>query len=218
MVLGYERRVAADPQRETSTRGWAGQTGMIQAMVKLRFVERYCSPAEGWRVFVDIDPSEEGRTGSPRLCQESRDRLKRTLEQAPRAIRSLMELGVFVGKRKGAWQRCFGSTLGLPKGDRDVIAVHPDTRRLLIAEVEGDSGGQPEGKIYKALGQLVVAAGEPSPSGYRRELILVISGDRAERHIARASASAGIGIAGLVIADREAQDRWVFGVPLARMD
>jgi hypothetical protein len=183
---------------------------MIQAMVKLRFVKRYCSPAEGWHVFVDIDPSEEGRTGTPRLSEESRDRLERMLEEAPQAVRGLIELGACVGKRKRAWQHCFGRTLELPKGDRDIIAVHPDKRRLLIAEVEGDSGGQPEGKIYKALGQLVVAAGEPSPTGYRRQLILVVWGNRAEWHLLRASASARIGIAGLVIGDCEEQDRWLF--------
>lgn len=37
---------------------------MIQPVAKLRFVERYCHPAEGWSVFVDVDASEEGRTGS----------------------------------------------------------------------------------------------------------------------------------------------------------
>ena len=39
---------------------------MFQPRVKLEFVRRYCAPEAGWRVCVDIDPSEEGWTGSKR--------------------------------------------------------------------------------------------------------------------------------------------------------
>jgi hypothetical protein len=39
---------------------------MFQLAVKLAFVKRYCNPQKGWEVFVDIDPSEEGRTGGGR--------------------------------------------------------------------------------------------------------------------------------------------------------
>ena len=50
-----------------------------RAVLTLRFVDdwdmrRYCRPKAGWRVCVDIDPSEEGRTGSKR---EKRDSLER---------------------------------------------------------------------------------------------------------------------------------------------
>jgi len=36
---------------------------MFQPRVKLEFVRRHCVPEAGWKVYVDIDPSEEGRTG-----------------------------------------------------------------------------------------------------------------------------------------------------------
>src|SRR2546425_11475192 len=128
---------------------------MIQPLAKLRFVERYCRPSEGWAVFVDIDASEEGRTGSARHTSEAKARHVRVLAEAPEVVRNLAELGVFVGDRKRKWNAHFGKDLAVPKGDRDIIAVHRAQRLLWIVEVEGDSAGQPEGKIYKALGQLV---------------------------------------------------------------
>ncbi len=123
---------------------------MIQPLAKLRFVERYCSPKAGWRVFVDIDPSEEGRTGSQRQTEEARARQQLMREQAPDAIRQLKLLGAFVGERKRQWKAQFKGRLVLPPGDRDIIAVHTVHRILWVVEVEGDSSGQPEGKIYKA--------------------------------------------------------------------
>lgn len=74
---------------------------MIQILAKLRIIERYCNPRQGWKFFVD--------------------------------------------------------NLKLPPGDRDILTVHRDQKILWVAEVEGDSSGQPEGKIYKALGQLICA-------------------------------------------------------------
>jgi hypothetical protein len=40
--------------------------------MKLHFIERFCNPTEGWTVFVDIDPSEEGLTGGQRRAEEAR--------------------------------------------------------------------------------------------------------------------------------------------------
>jgi hypothetical protein len=186
---------------------------MIQPMAKLAFVRRYCSPANGWKVFVDIDPSEEGRTGSPRVSDAARVRQELMKSQAPAAIAELRALGACVGQRQVGWKACFGKTLVLPKGDRDIIAVHPDRKLLWIAEVEGDSGGQPEGKIYKALGQLVCAVSEMNLPGFVRFMTLVAWGPGAAQHLRRAAAVAQLAISGLVIAERPDADVWLFGEP-----
>jgi len=140
----------------------------------------------------------------------------RTLTDAPDAIEQLIGLGAHVGKRQAAWLSCFNEDLALPKADRDVIAVHRERRRLWIAEVEGDSGGQPEGNVYRALGQLVCAVSESTLTEYERFLTLVVYGDRASAHLAHASAASALGISGLVIGLTHNEDRWLFGAPPAQ--
>jgi hypothetical protein len=184
---------------------------MIQPVAKLAFVQRYCSPAEGWRVFVDVDPSEEGRTGSARISPTALARHDVMLREAPVAIAELRRLGACVGRRQREWKACFGGSLTLPKGDRDIIAVHEGRHLLWVTEVEGDSGGQPEGKIYKALGQLVCAASEMALPGFRRFLSLAAWGPGAEKHLRRAAASSSMGISGLVLSEQRDLDQWVFG-------
>lgn len=128
---------------------WQAPRAMIQPVAKLHFVERYCKPSDGWRVFVDIDASEEGKTGSARQTAESQARQSLARTEALRAIADLIAPGAHVRERKPAWLSCFGKGLPLPKGDRDILAVDCDRRRLWIVEVEGDSSGQPEGKILR---------------------------------------------------------------------
>ncbi len=184
---------------------------MIQPSAKLRFVERYCRPKDGWRVFVDIDPSEEGRTGSTRQTEQAKARQRLMLEQAPLAIRQLKDLGVFVGERKRHWKAQFKDQLPLPPGDRDILAVNTDRRILWVAEVEGDSSGQPEGKMYKALGQLVCAVTEMHIPNFDRFFSLVVWGDNMANHLMRARAIQQLGVSGLVIGESAVDDRWLFG-------
>jgi hypothetical protein len=184
---------------------------MIQPFAKLRFVERYCSPEAGWRVFVDIDPSEEGRTGSPRQTGEARARQQLMVEQAPVAVRQLRDLGAFVGERKRHWKAQFQDRLFLPPGDRDIVAVHIDRQILWVAEIERESSGQPEGKIYKALGQLVCAVSEMQIPNFERLFSLVVWGDDMAVHLKRARAVERLGVSGLVIGERRADDQWLFG-------
>jgi hypothetical protein len=92
--------------------------------------------------------------------------------------------------------------------------VHLAKHLLWIAEVEGDSGGQPEGKIYKALGQLVCAVTESRLEGFETLLSLVVWGERLCAHLARASAVSRIGISGLAIGEVASDDQWVFGRPV----
>ena len=186
---------------------------MIQPLVKLRFVERYCRPSDGWSVFVDIDASEEGRTGSARQTSEAKARHAQVLAEAPRFVRELAHLGVFVGDRTRKWSAHFGKALPVPKGDRDIIAVHRAIRLLWIAEVEGESGGQPEVKIYKALGQLVCAVTESQLPGFQTFFSLVVWGERACAHLARAAAVASLGISALAVGETYADDHWLFGRP-----
>jgi hypothetical protein len=184
---------------------------MIQPLAKLRFVERYCSPKDGWWVFVDIDPSEEGRTGSPRRTERAKFRQRLMLEQAPLAIHHLKALGAFVGQRKHHWNSQFNGQLLLPPGDRDILAVNTDRGILLVAEVEGDSAGQPEGKMYKALGQLVCAVTEMQIPNFERFFSLVVWGDEMAAHLERAQAIQQLGVSGLVIGESSDEDRWLFG-------
>ena len=123
-----------------------------------------------------------------------------------------------VGKRKQGWISCFGTTLIQPQEDRDIIAVKCARRLFWVIEVEGDSGGQPEGKIYRALGQLVCAVSEATLSGYERFLTFVVYGEKAANHLARARAAWQLGISGLVIGATRNADQWVFGEPPPRIN
>ena len=76
---------------------------MFQPRAKLKFVQRYCSPQNGWRVCVDIDPSEEGRTGGPRETPEALERQRATQDDAKEVRRALELLGATVTGPDGGW-------------------------------------------------------------------------------------------------------------------
>jgi hypothetical protein len=180
---------------------------MFQPRVKLEFVRRYCAPEAGWSVCVDIDPSEEGRTGSKRESEVSRLRQLEMQTDAPVVRASLKELGANVGNRKHWCQ-----TKGLPyiEGDPDVVAYDHVKRRCVIAEVEGASSGQPEQKLYKAIGQIVRSASN-LPQGWGCQLVLVVYGDPIADHLKRVNALEKLSISALALADRASDDRWLFG-------
>ncbi len=91
------------------------------------------------------------------------------------------------------------------------MAVHFEKKQILIAEVEGESSGQPEQKLYKAIGQIVVAWANRIPDGWRSSFVLVVCGDKMKKHLRKVSKLADIGIAGLAIAVDAADDDWLFG-------
>src|SRR5262245_43448903 len=99
---------------------------MFQPRVKLEFVRRYISPADGWRVFVDIDPSEEGLTGGPRSNDEAELRRCRMKDDASGVRADFQKLGVTVGGKRRKWFDAHR----LPHilGDRDIVALHPDRK------------------------------------------------------------------------------------------
>jgi len=183
---------------------------MFQPRVKLEFVRRYCLPENGWRVCVDIDPSEEGRTGSKRETAESVQRQEAMLDDAPKVREALKVLDVNVGNRK-RW--CASGQLPYLEGDADIVAFNRVGKRCVVAEVEGASSGQPEQKLYKAIGQAVRAVGDLPPEWDSR-VVIVVYGDRIADHLRRAHALAKLGISGLTLADDARDDRWLFGEAL----
>ena len=146
---------------------------MFQPRVKLEFVKRFCQPKDGWRVCVDIDASEEGRTGGERVTEESIERQRQMRADAEKVRKEFEDLGVRVGGRK-AW--CKKEKLPYIEGDIDVVAYQRDNR-CVIAEVEGASSGQPEQKLYKAVGQMVRTVG-CLPSDWHFHCSIVVHGGR----------------------------------------
>ncbi len=182
---------------------------MFQPRAKLEFIRRYCPPSDGWRVFMDIDASEEGRTGGERKTREAAER-QEAMQRDAQAVRDeLEELKVAVGGSRSLWFE--RNALPAIDGDRDVVAFDLVRRILVIAEVEGVSSGQPEQKLYKAIGQVVIAAGEPVPTGWTRKLVLVTFGNAIAAHMRRASALTKLGASAVALAEKADQDEWVFG-------
>ncbi len=186
---------------------------MFQPEVKLEFVRRYCSPADGWEVFVDIDASEEGRTGGSRKS----DNAKRVQEQMQTNGRRVREefgkLGAQVGGSREGWFDA--NKLPTVKGDRDIVAFNRERKVCRIVEVEGTSSGQPEQKLYKAIGQIVMAASTAEVKGWKRELVLVVYGDKMGTHLNQAKALRNLDVSGLVLGKHKAEDRWVIGRELS---
>ncbi len=158
---------------------------------------------------MDIDPSEAGRTGGERRTPEARETQERMRADADRVHDELRTLGVTTTGGRAQWF----TKAELPRiiGDRDVIAFHAETRRCVVAEVEGDSSGQPEQKLYKAIGQIVLAAGECGLDGWQVRLAVVVFGGKIAKHLERARALEKIGVCGLLLSGNPEGDRWVFG-------
>ena len=171
---------------------------MFQPRVKLNFVRHICLPSDGWEVFVDIDASEEGRTGGLRKSVEAKNRQAAMKKDAEHVRGSFKQLGVHVGQRTKIWSKIFGSRLPNIRGDRDVIAVHEEDRKVIIAEVEGESSGQPEQKVYKAIGQIVAAKKECVLEGINTRFIVVVT-PKLRTHLLRTSVLSTLKIEGVMI-------------------
>lgn len=184
---------------------------MFQSQVKKEFVLRYCRPDQGWKVFVDIDASEEGLTGGERKSEASRKRQEDMKTAGARVREELHDLGVATRDGRSGW---FAKhQIPLVGGDRDIVAFHPVAKRYLVVEVEGVSGGQPEMKVYKAVGQIVVAASQPPLQGWQRRFVVVVTGNDVACHLERAHALEALGVSGLALAIDPREDRWLFGPP-----
>jgi hypothetical protein len=161
---------------------------------------------------VDIDPSEEGRTGSERDSVESLKRQQAMLADAPLVHAEFKALNA-VGDRKN-W--CRSWQLPYLEGDPDIVAYEPCRKRCIVAEVEGASSRQPEQKVYKAIGQMVRTASN-LPRGWNSRLVIVVYGEKIANHLQQAQALASLGISGLALADDASADRWLFGKPVCQL-
>jgi len=180
---------------------------MFQPQAKFEFVIRYCAPRYGWVVHVDIDPSEMVQTGGKRKTSEAEKIRCRMESLGAKAKRALEGMRVTVGGPRRDWFK--ENSLPHVTGDRDIIAFHPESRRCLIAEVEGSSSGQPEQKLYKAIGQIVMAVSTTKLVGWRTEFVLVVYGDKITEHLERATGLKQIGVPALALADHQQNDRWI---------
>jgi hypothetical protein len=185
---------------------------MFQPMVKLEFIRRYCSPDKGWTVFVDIDPSEEGRTGGNRVNPEAQERQYQMVEDASSVREEFKILGVTVGGSRAKWYQ--SHHFPIIEGDRDIVAFNSEKRLYMIAEVEGKSSGQPEQKLYKAIGQIVVAASNDELENWKRILVLVVHGKDISNHLSKASALEKLGVATIALNQDSKRDHWLFGAEL----
>lgn len=180
---------------------------MFQPAVKLAFVKLYCPPPSGWTVKVDIDASEEGRTGGKRINPSSIERQAEMQAEAARARAGLKELGVNIGKRANWF-----APEGLPPVGRthDIVAFNSEARICIVAEVEGQSIRQPEQKVYSAIGQLVRAARNDVPENWTRFLVAVVNGCEMTRHLRKLRAAERLGISGYSITD-DGEGQRLFG-------
>jgi hypothetical protein len=186
---------------------------MFQPRVKLEFVRRYLGKPD-WSVFIDIDPSEEGRTGGDRKSAESKDRQRRMGEDFA-TVRAAVERlkHVRLGKRSSEWERRFAGAVGPIAGDRDILAIHQPDTRVVIVEVEGESSGQPEQKVYKAVGQAVAACSATIPQGFTATVGVVVYGKPLGVHLRGCSKLKDLGMFGLRLDDAPEKDEWIFGRP-----
>jgi hypothetical protein len=90
------------------------------------------------------------------------------------------------------------------------VAVHLRDKKLIIAEIEGESTGQPEQKVAKAIGQIVSALNETECSGFSKEFVIVVQGEKLRNHLERAKALVSLGVSGLSIGEPPEPDEWLF--------
>lgn len=182
---------------------------MFQPRVKLEFIRRYCHPNKGWKVFVDIDPSEEGRTGGGRKTPEAMQRQMQMIDDAAKVRAEFKQLGVTVGGSRVNWY--YLNKCPELDGDRDIIAFNPEKRLCIIAEAEGESSGQPEVKLYKAIGQIVMAVSECSLNNWEQVFVLAVHGEDITRHLTRATALEILNVAAVSLNHDPKYDKWFFG-------
>ena len=102
-----------------------------------------------------------------------------------------------MGKLAGEYSE---AVLPSVSGDRDIVAINAEARQLIVAEVEGASSGQPEQKLYKAIGQIVLALHATRKNGFKTAHVIVVHGDSIAKHLRRAVALKEIGVSGLSLA------------------
>ena len=79
---------------------------------------------------------------------------------------------------------------------------------MIIAEVEGESSGQPEQKLYKAIGQMVMCVSQTQKNGWEARFIIAVFGEAITEHLAKATCLKNIGVSGLSIKSADADEEW----------
>ena len=176
---------------------------MYQPRAKVEFVRRYCAPGQGWRTCVEIDASEEGRTGGPRRTQAALNRRQEMQEDADRCREEFKALRVNVGRRV-EW--CTEERVPNPAGAPSVIAYRDDA--YLMAEVQAQSPGQPGQSLDAAVGRMIRAASCAAVDGWRRDLVIVVCGAELEHHLRQMPALKRLGIAALALRREQSEDEW----------
>lgn len=183
---------------------------MFQPRAKLEFIQRYCAPTR-FSVCVDIDASEKGRTGGKRRRQDAKKRQKDMQYDACLVEQELRDMKVADKYRDWRDKEIFADLMddGRWRGP-DIMACDRKKKLCVIAEVEAESSGQPETKLYKAIGQIIRAASEPT-DGWSRAFVVVVWGDDIAKHLERMTALNCLKVNAVVLGRTKAQDRVIFG-------
>ena len=181
---------------------------MFEPRAKLEFVRRYCPPPR-FSGCVDIDASEEGRTGGPGKSEVSKRRQHEMNTDAVAVRHELSRLNVHFNYREWLGREEFA---GLPSGWRgpDIIACGHETNLCIVAEVEAKSSDQPEQKLYKAVGQVVRTLSEFTDR-WRRAFVIVVYGQAMADHLARMTALQRLNITAISLGRSKNEDRLLFG-------
>jgi hypothetical protein len=84
-----------------------------------------------------------------------------------------------------------------------------------VAEVVGAAAGQPEQKLYKAIGQMVRTVSNLAPDwNLNTRFVIAVHGNEIASQLQGVKALAKLEISGVVIKDDARDDCWPFGEPL----
>jgi len=177
---------------------------MFQPRAKLEFVRRYCPPKEGWHVCVDIDGSEKGTAGK-RTKERSQKRGLEMRSDWSEVEKKMRQLKVQIGN----YPRWCNELNVRAFGHRPDIAAYHNDYGCLIAEVEAESTGQPEDKVYKAVGQIILAASLPIDKRWKPHFLVAVHGPKMVSVLRRMTKLTKVPIFGLSIATDKTEDQIV---------
>lgn len=183
---------------------------MFQPRAKLEFVRRYCAPPR-FSVCIDIDASEEGRTGGSREKERTQRRQLEMQDDALAVRLELAQMNVTTKYRPWRQREAFAdlSDGGYWRGP-DIIACDSVKKLCVIVEVEADSSGQPEQKLYKAVGQIVRAISEAEDK-WQKAFVIAVWGNAMADHLRRLTVLEKLGVTAVALGGTKADDDLIFG-------
>jgi hypothetical protein len=181
---------------------------MFQPRAKLEFVRRYCPPPR-FSVCVDIDASEEGKTGGPRQQELAKQRQTDMVADAAAVRQEFAKLKIDLKYEIWRLRETFTDLPGHWRGP-DIIACDRAAKLCVVTEVEAESSGQPEQKLYKAVGQIVRAISQ-SNDLWRRAFVIAVAGGEMADHLARMTALERLNVTAVALGPTKSDDRILFG-------